>query len=263
MLLTCVSEPLAAFTRMTKGGRMKTKKIIIMLLLAVALLGCGKREPRHIVIMPDVSGSIERESLEQAFKAINELAGHLQRGDRLTIIPILGDAEAEASGRILRVEAPMDRQAYDADLQNFLVKLKASLTEMQISAATHPGSQTDISGTIGLAEQEFQADAGGRRHILVVLSDLIEEDGTTNFRTAGQLRDSVAAKEFSQQLSRRVDLNFQGATVHLGLLRGNEYARLSKDRRTALKAFWMTYFSTLGSKPEFVTDGTRLLENLK
>jgi hypothetical protein len=242
---------------------MKINKLLITFVLAVALIGCGKREPRHIVIMPDVSGSIDRESLAQTFRAIYELVGHLQRGDRITIIPILGDAEAEASGRILRFEVPMDRQAYDADLQNFRVKLKASLTEMQISAATHPGSQTDILGTIGLAEQEFQADAGGRRHILVVLSDLIEEDGTTNFRTAGQLHDSVGAKEFSRQISKRVDLNFQGATVHLGLLRGNEYARLSKDRRTALKAFWMTYFSTLGSKPEFVTDGTVLLENLR
>lgn len=242
---------------------MKIKEILVVSVLAVALLGCGKREPNYFAILPDISGSIDRESLEQAFMAIEEVADHLQRGDRLTIIPILGDAEAEASGKILRFEVPANRQAYDADLQNFRVKLKGSLTEMQVSAATHPGSQTDILGTIGLAEQEFQADAGGRRHILVVLSDFIEEDGTINFRTAEQLRDSVKAKVFSQQISPKGDLTLQGAIVHLGLLRSNEYARLSKDRRTALKAFWMTYFSTLGSKPEFVTDGAGLLGSLK
>src|SRR5882672_11108776 len=169
--LMCGSVLSAAFARTIKGGGMKIRKLLIMSVLVVALFGCGKREPRHIVILPDVSGSIERESLEQAFKAVDEFASHLQRGDRLTIIPILGDAEAEASGRIMRFEVPLNRQAYDTDLRNFRVKLKTSLTEMQVNAAIHPGSQTDILGTVGLAEQEFQADAGGRRHVLVVLSD--------------------------------------------------------------------------------------------
>jgi hypothetical protein len=81
--------------------------------------------------------------------------------------------------------------------------------------------------------------------------------------TTEQLRHSEKARVFSQQISQKGGLNFQGVAVHLGLLRSKEYARLGKDRRTALKAFWMTYFSALGSKPEFVTDGTRLLENLK
>src|SRR6478752_2207631 len=123
---------------------MKIKKTLIVLMLAGALLGCGKREPRHIVILPDVSGSIDRESLEQAFKAIDELAGHLQRGDRLTIIPILGDAAAEASGNILRFEVPPNRQAYDTDLRTFRSKLNASLKEMQTNAMAHPGAKTDI-----------------------------------------------------------------------------------------------------------------------
>ncbi len=242
---------------------MKIKKLLVVWVLAMTLLGCGKHEPRHIVILPDVSGSIDRESLQQAFRAINEFAGHLQRGDMLTIIPILGDAEAEASGRILRFEVPVNRQAYDTDLQKFLVKLKGSLTEMQINAAIHRGSQTDILGAVELAEQEFQADAGSRRHILVVLSDFIQEDSGRNFRNAEQLRDSLKARIFSQQISHKDDLNLQGATVHLGLLRSNEYARLSKDRRTALRVFWMTYFKVLRGKPEFASDGTGLMESLK
>src|SRR5690242_3325667 len=140
MLPMCGWGVLAAFVRTIKGGGMKINKILIVLVLAVALLGCGKREPRHIVIMPDVSGSIDRESLEQAFKAIDELAGQLQRGDRLTIIPILGDAEAEASGRILRFEVPANRQAYDTDLRDFRSKLGSSLKEMGNRAIRHPGT---------------------------------------------------------------------------------------------------------------------------
>src|SRR4051794_40719436 len=118
---------------------MKLKKILIVPVLAVALLGCGKRQPRHIVILPDVSGSIDRESLEQAFKAIDELADHLKRGERLTIIPILGDEEVEASGKILRFEVPANRQAYDTDLRDFRVRLSSSLKAMQAKAVAHPG----------------------------------------------------------------------------------------------------------------------------
>ena len=134
---------------------MKLKRTLIQCVLAVALLGCGKREPRHIIILPDISGSIDRESLKQAFKAIDELAGHLQRGDRLTIIPILGDAEAEAAGKILRFVVPANRQAYDTDLHEFRSKLDGSLKEMRTNAAVHPGSKTDILGTLRLAQQEF------------------------------------------------------------------------------------------------------------
>jgi len=48
-------------------------KTIIHSIVLVALLGCGKHpEPRQIVILVDVSGSIERRSLEQAFRAIGE-----------------------------------------------------------------------------------------------------------------------------------------------------------------------------------------------
>jgi len=155
---------------------MTTKKILIAFVLAVALLGCGKREPRHIVIMPDVSGSIDRESLEQAFKAVDELASRLQRGDRLTIIPILGDAEAEASGRILRFEVPANRQAYDTDLRNFRSKLDYSLKTMEANAIAHPGAKTDILGSITLAEQEFEAADSKSYKVLLILSDFIEED---------------------------------------------------------------------------------------
>jgi hypothetical protein len=43
------------------------------------------------VMLPDVSGSIDRQALKQAFNAIDELISHLRRGDRIAIIPILGD----------------------------------------------------------------------------------------------------------------------------------------------------------------------------
>jgi hypothetical protein len=242
---------------------MKIKNLIIISVLAVALLGCDKHEPRHIVVLPDVSGSIDRQSMQEGLKAVDELAKHLHRGDKLTIIPILGDAQAGASGRILRFEVPISRQAYDADLRDFQRKLQTSIKEISTNAAANPGSKTDILGSVGLAEQEFHADGSSRKYILVVLTDFLQDDGAENFGTTVRLRDLERAKIFSQQAAQKDDLSFQGVNIYLGLLRSEEYARLSKTRRTALKIFWMAYFKTLGGKPEFVTDGVGFLENLQ
>src|SRR5689334_17323282 len=122
-------------------------KIITLGLLLAALFGCSKQqERRHIVILPDVSGSINQQSIEQMFKMIDDVAHSLHRGDKLTIIPILADADAETSGRIMRFEVPTNRHAYDSDLQEFHSKFKAILQSMKDGAVAHPGSKTDILG---------------------------------------------------------------------------------------------------------------------
>src|SRR5262249_38068983 len=133
--------------------------------------------------LPDVSGSIDRQALHQAFQAIDELVGHLNRGDKIGIIPILGDAEAEASGRIIRFEVPANRQAYDSDLKAFRQKLKTSLATMEAEAIAHPGGKTDILGSVVLAGQEFEATPNQlAKEEIVILTDFIQEDGSLDFR---------------------------------------------------------------------------------
>jgi hypothetical protein len=239
---------------------MKVKQLLIMAALAVALLGCGKREPRHIVILPDVSGSIDRESLQQTFKAIDELAGHLQRGDRLTIIPILGDAEAEASGKILRFEVPSNRQAYDTDLRNFRTKLSSSLKEMWINAVARPGSKTDILGAIALAEQEFDLHPDHSIKLLTILSDFIEEDQQFDFRTSDTISSAVSVQKFAMQQARIGNMRLNKVEVYLGLLKSSEFTALRKSRRNAIKSFWVQYFKNIGVNPKFYDDGPGLLK---
>lgn len=241
---------------------MKAKSIFFLLLLAAGLLGCGKQpEPHHIVILPDVSASIERESLAQAFKAIDELVGQLHRGDRIAIIPILGDAQAEASGRIIRFELPRERQAYDADLREFRRKLSASLAEMRNNAVAHPGTKTDILGSVELAAQEFEATPGKSDHLLFILSDFIQEDTDVNFAKDGQLGSPANARAFATKLLKGSSAKFQGTQVYLGLLRSREYATLSIERRKAIRDFWMEYCKALGGQDRFVADGSGLIQD--
>jgi hypothetical protein len=234
-----------------------------MSVLAVALLGCGKHEPRDIVILPDVSGSIDRGSLQQAFKAIDELAGHLQRGDRLTIIPILGDAEAEAPGKILRFEVPANRRAYDTDLRLFRTKLGSSLKEMETNAIVHPESNTDILGSLVLAEQEFNLHSNHSTKLLAILSDFIEEDRQFNFRTDNAISGPVPVQRFATQQAQLGHLRLEKVEVYLGLLKSSEFTILRKSRRNAIKSFWIQYLIVAGAHPKFCDDGLAVLLYLR
>jgi len=231
------------------------RKILGFVLLLVALFGCSKQqERRHIVILPDVSGSIEPSALEQAFKAIDELSGSLRRGDKIAIIPILGDAEAEASGRIIRFEMPMNRQAYDSDLREFRLKLRSALQQMEARADAHPGAKTDILGSIVLAGQEFQIDKKSRR-LLIVLSDFIQEDRNTDFNAYHYFGGNTTVKSLGMHSAQ----SLENVQVYLGLLLSHEYAAMSDSRRKAIREFWTDYFKASGAQAKFFTDGTGML----
>jgi hypothetical protein len=235
---------------------MKAQNAFFALLLAAGFLGCGKHSaPRHIVMLVDVSGSIDRDALAKVFEAIDDLVGSLKRGDRIAIIPILGDAEAEASGRIIRFEASMNRQAYDGDLRSFWVKLREALKEMEAAAVASPGSRTDILGSVALAEQEFQTQSGDSQRQLLILSDFIQEDRDIDFKADIRLANGSAAKAFATEVTQRSALDFRATTVFLGLLRSNEYVHLRQSRRTAVQEFWVSYFKFLGAQPKFTVDG--------
>jgi hypothetical protein len=184
----------------------------------------------------------------------------LQRGDRLTIIPILGDAEAEASGRILRFEVPANRQAYDTDLRDFRSKLSASLKEMQANAKTHPGSKTDILGAIALAEQEFDLHLGRSTKLLMILSDFIEEDRQFDFRTDNNISNATSVQKFAMRQAQMGNIRLEKVEGYLGLLKSSEFTALRRSRRNAIKTFWIQYLKDIGAHSRFFDDGPGLLK---
>lgn len=240
---------------------MKVTKILLPILLAAVLVSCGKKpEPRHIIILPDVSGSIDRQALHQAFQAIDELVCHLRRGDKIAIIPILGDAEAEASGRIIRFEVPANRQAYDSDLKAFRQTLMPSLAAMEAEAIAHPGAKTDILGTVALASQEFEASTRQLDKSLMVLTDFIQEDREFDFTKERHFIHADAAREFAAQLAKRNTFSFREITVYLGLLRSSEYSAMASGRRKNIQEFWIRYFKCFDAKAKLFADGAGLIE---
>jgi hypothetical protein len=240
---------------------MNPKNILVAMVLVTALLGCSRQpEKHHIMIMLDVSGSIEPQAETEVFKALDDLVSHLKRGDKITIIPILGDAQSEVSGRILRFEVPTNRQAYDSDLRHFTDKLRNSMKELKSSTIKHPGSKTDILGSISLAEQEFQSAPRSSKSLLIVLSDFIQDDKELDFRKDGRLKNQSGAKEFARQIATRDNFDLRAMPVYLGLLRSREYTDLSRSRRSGIQEFWIGYFTSLNSAPKFASDGLGLLK---
>jgi hypothetical protein len=177
------------------------------------------------------------------------------------VIPILGDAQAEASGRIIRFEVPNKRTAYDADLRSFRSQLSASLQQMQEAAIAHPGPKTDILGSLALAEQELDAQPTSSQ-ILIVLSDFLQDDGEIDFEKDKELEVSPIAQRFANRLSSVNPINLHNTKIYLGLIESADFGRLTKQRRIAILAFWRTYLKTATTQPaEFVVDGIGLLRS--
>src|ERR1039457_6120818 len=81
----------------------------------------------HRVYLLDCSASITPKALEDAVQQIELQADHMQRGDRISVIPITSDSDTNAQGNILRMEVPLNRQPYDQDLHTFRKNFRQAL----------------------------------------------------------------------------------------------------------------------------------------
>src|SRR5207244_3023513 len=130
----------------------------LILILTLATATCERKAAplRQIISLIDVSASIEPQAQQSAFHAIENIISTLRRGESLVVIPITGDAGNESQGRILRIEVPKRREAYDQDLRSAASDLRHSLEETKAAAMHDPGARTDILGALRLAAQEMQ-----------------------------------------------------------------------------------------------------------
>ena len=222
--------------------------------------GCF-REPQihtHLIVLPDVSASIERAAEQEMFQAITDAIMHLRRGDTVSVIPITGDAGTQVQGRILRFQLPTVREAYDQDRKRFADTVRRSLEGAKAAVMASPGGLTDILGTIRVAEEEFALDPPGTEHNLIILSDFIQDDQDMNFMNAPMLVSVACAKVLADRISRGERLP-PLTRVFLGSLRSTDLWKVDRERRDAIKAFWRQYFTAIGCKPLFAVDGPALM----
>jgi len=227
------------------------KRPIIRFLTLGALTiagGCG-HPPAYTICLVDVSKSITMDGIRSEFQAVDTLVDKMRRGDRLTVIPITGNAVSETPGHVLTVTAPQDRQPYDFDLVQFRADAHAGIAGMRKEFSERPASRTDILGALDIARQELDdaaddAQAAFRSRTLYVFSDFIEDDETYRFGA----EPASATKEDAGVLARRLQLEHRAVLpgpirVRLVEIESSEQRRLRPPRQNWIRAFWGAYLA--------------------
>ncbi len=224
----------------------------------IVLTACSHPVPKATVEVIDMSLSITPRAEHAAENAILDQISRMGRGDRLIIIPITGDAQNDAGGRILRLVAPTKREAYDNDLRRFQADAKKRYASWLASLDPHQ-MRTDILGTLDVARQEFAATPKNTDRHLVILSDFLEDDPLYRFVSTSQLANAVRARAFA--VATRTDRGFAlpGVPVCLGRLESSDFAPLSPQRKEAVQVFWAEYLNDRGHAPALRFDGTGML----
>ena len=169
-----------------------------------------------LIALIDVSASIEPAAQQSAFQAIENIVSTLRRGESLVVIPITGDAGNESQGRILRIEIPKRREAYDQDLRRVASDLRHSLEETRAVTMREPGAHTDILGALRLAAEEMQLAGQDRKTTILVLSDLIQDDSQFDFKSDPALKNVVSATPPASASAQTAGLSLQGVPIFLG-----------------------------------------------
>jgi hypothetical protein len=233
-------------------------RLMPIILACVLLAGCSRQQHvrKHFVILVDTSASIEPAAEAECIKSIGTLVERMERGDTVSVIPITSDADVQSTGRILRLQKPTDRSAYNADLMLFSKHAQQSLQEMRAWAISHPTGETDIFGAIRMAAEEFAAAPKEQERILVIFSDFIEDDGTVDFKTDRRVAAAKTAIDYAKSEAKPGAI---GARGKLGLLQSKELHGLNKQRREGIRRFWQQYLKSLGIESQYMTDGLGLL----
>jgi hypothetical protein len=206
----------------------------------------------------DTSASITPRAEKAALGAVENRIDRMRRGDTLILIPITGDAENDAGGRILRLSALRERETYDTDLRRFQEQSRKQFDVWVASLDKHQ-SRTDILGALDAARQELAALPKEVSRRLIVVSDFLEDDGSYNFGSNNSLANAASARQLAARLREQHGFTLQGVSLCLGRLESSDFAPLSAQRKEAVSAFWTAYFASGGESAEIQFDGAGIL----
>jgi hypothetical protein len=191
-------NPWCRATVLVEGGPMNAARFTSVLGLFL-VTSCSPRVSVATVEVIDVSESITPRAERAALEAVGDQILHLGRGDQLIVIPITGDVQNDAGGRILRLSAPTKREPYDADLRRFREDARKRLAVW--AAALGPQRRrTDILGALDVAAQEAALLSDNTRRRILVASDFVEDDGQFRFGSDPALENPERARAHAAKI---------------------------------------------------------------
>jgi hypothetical protein len=222
-------------------NRLVTNGLVILML--VSTYGCRQTEPTHTICLVDVSKSIAPDGFRSEFKAVDDLVDRMHRGDRLTVIPITGNAAADTPGRVVTLVAPVYRKAYDADLATFREEAYRNTARLRDGFDAKPTVKTDILGALDVAGEEVTAEDADFRVSIIVFSDFIEDEERHRFLAIPKDKPT----DLARQLRNKHHLSLPIATtVRLIKLQSTDANLLHPDEQEWIRTFWSAYFAPSG-----------------
>jgi hypothetical protein len=207
----------------------------VKLMLGLALLGgCRHRAGLNVVVLVDISGSIDGNAAEME-SAVDGLIDKLQDGDEVRVIPICNGGYSTVAVP-LYFKVPDKREAFNEELVRSRGQIKK---QVHAALGTTPCKKTAILEAI-----ERVAKLGGYGELYVYTDGI--EDSDISFYKDARLR----SPEDAVSLARKLALTHQhlpGTKIRFGLLESSDFDNLPRHRRDAIVAFWRTYLSELSS----------------
>lgn len=238
--------------KMDHDGRasLLVRMVIPVLVVALALTllpgcsGSGAAEQdtsKNWVILVDLSATAQ--SFRDEYRAdIAKIVDRLEHGDKIAVM----DISAE-SVRDTRMIVEMDLVAFEPTTDNRLMikkqraefeaehdisKTREEIMKRVDEALKGPITGSDITGAIRLAARQFEVGGGQAR--LVVLSDMLYEQGNVDFRNG-----PIPTKELLSQIETSAGdyPDLRGARVVVG----GAFAATT-ERWNGIRDFWLAYF---------------------
>ena len=215
------------------------RRLVSLLSIAfiAGALGCSQHAryvPKTVVVFIDISGSVKDFGVYR--EAWPKIVAHLHGGDRVVLAAISGqtytryrpliDAEVPTYSP-LRENTLMHEQALRQLDGEFSAALEKILTEPR-------SPRTDIMNSLVLAEKIFKGDPG-RRHILVLLSDMLEDSDEYRFEQL-HLTESMTLQVIERKRQQRELPDLEQAAVYVG-----GASAQSPEKAREVERFWREY----------------------
>ena len=148
---------------------MRRRWLIMLLLAAVGLSGCGDRKThaRAVYLLVDTSGTYAQE-LDRAEQVVNFLLGTLNPGDSLAVARVKSRSFTEKD---IVAKATFAKDPLQANGQKRAFKERVSALKEKSKGGS---AYTDITGGI-LQAAEFLNETGAGRKTILIFSDMQEE----------------------------------------------------------------------------------------
>jgi len=233
---------------------------VLLLVARFLTTGCAPSTPaaahQHgtaVVVFIDFSQSITNEDRASFRREIeDEIVPSLGPGDRLLIAPIhdktLTDfrplveatlpAKPQFNGWFDNV-MKHTRQAKDVEAQTLLLKDKMKAEVAHAFAKRYVSPQTDIFSSLLVAHKLFYDES--RRKVLVLMSDMIEDNPPYNFERIAW-NPATIEKTISELDARGLVPKLSGVCVYVS----GASAR-SADLAEKIGEFWLAYFRRAGA----------------